>query len=241
MRTSTYVRRCMRKETFVMSLLGTLALIITYGYWPLPPPADVPLDLSATDRCTARASAMSKIVPFFECMNQVFSRRQWYVSQGSLIRALRWGGPAPCWTAETEDTDVDTFVFYDGKAETIRQKAHAMEQCVVSHSDGYTKGSFTWGKHRHIPTYYKLQHREGTMVKGEPFWDGYEVHFLVRVGALFQPTTNSQQNPIFYKHAKDAAKGLPGDHWGYADQLYKMWGGHGVPANLLLGGWVGLT
>eukprot|EP00912_Choanoflagellata_sp_UC4_P002103 UC4_evm1s1340 len=169
---------------------------------------------------TALQSAMRKLRPVLSCMSTIFSPRggapQWYVSQGSLIHALRWGGPAPCWTTETEDDDFDTFAFYDGKPETLTQNAQDLHRCFASH---YKEGSFTWGVHRGIPSYYMLHHKESTWAKGdvdghEPFYAGYEVHFLTRVGDLFQPAQDSQKRLIFYRHVKDPVKGLPGDDWG---------------------------
>ena len=195
----------------------------------------VQCERNALDGCSAGQSAamqaaLQKLVPFLQCMNQVIGKGQWFLSQGTLIHALRWGGPVPCTTGEEEDVDIDLFALYDGNASTVNRLASEIQQCLVS--KGYVQGEFTWGVHSTIPTYFLLEHNSN--LAGEPFWEGYEVHFLTPVGDLLQPTVDSVSRPIFYRHEKNLSIGLPGNHWGYADYIFESWGGHGVPADIVV-------
>lgn len=169
-----------------------------------------------------------KVIPFFECMNVVFPR-QWFVSQGTLLKSLRYGGPVPQRSSgDKEDNDIDTFAVYDGSASDLYKKVQSMSVCLSSKE--YYRAGFYWGPWLGLPTYYKVIH-----VITEPndhFLKGYEVHFVTRDGSVYRSWRNDTFNAdlrhrLLRMHSKITVAGIS-EYKG----LFSPWK-NGFPASVI--------
>ena len=159
---------------------------------------------------------------FLKCLSEI-APGSFFISQGTLLKSLRYGGPVPTpYGEEREDSDVDLFVFYDGNIAAVHRMTQSILGCLLT-SEHYKKGEFYWGTWRGIPTFYRLVHTPDAFM----FPKGYELHFITRDGDIFTSVTNKTfANANFFGNSVAESAGT------YLGYVFGAWGGK-LPARIL--------